>query len=169
MKQGFLAAVLVVALTACTTHGADEPEVTTLPEVTLKNFDGPGETTLSDLKGPLVVNLWASWCGPCRDEMPLLEEFSQKYEGRVDVLGIDFEDPQVEAAKDLVEESGVTYDLLTDPQGDVSATPPFPPISRMPFLAFVDKDGTVVHTEFVVVDQIGDLEKMVEEHLGVQG
>ena len=54
-----------------------------LPAVTLPCFGGGPDVDLSTLEGPLVVNLWAVWCGPCRKEMPVLEEFHQQYGDRV--------------------------------------------------------------------------------------
>jgi thiol-disulfide isomerase/thioredoxin len=115
----------------------------------------------------MVVNLWASWCGPCREELPILQRFSQEYDGRVAVLGIDYEDVQPKAALELARDSGVTYPLLADPQASLSGAAPFPALRGLPFLALVDADGDVVHSEFVAIGSTSELERLVEEHLGV--
>lgn len=138
-----------------------------LPDVTLPCLGGGPDVDLSTLRGPLVVNLWASWCGPCRKEMPILQSFHERYGDRVPVLGIDYEDPQTVNAMRLVLDSGVTYPLLADPQSDLSAASPFPPLRGLPFLALVDADGTVAHQEFVVLEDRGHLVRLVETHLGV--
>jgi thiol-disulfide isomerase/thioredoxin len=138
-----------------------------LPDVTLPCLGGGRSVDLGSLRGPLVVNLWASWCAPCRDEMPVLQRFHQQYGERVPVVGIDYEDPQVEAAMDLVRETGVTYPLLADPQSLLQGAAPFPGRMGLPMFAFVDADGraTVVAEQ---VDSVGELEDLVDEQLGIR-
>ncbi|MFC4783247.1 TlpA family protein disulfide reductase [Nocardioides sp. MAHUQ-72] len=138
-----------------------------LPDVTLPCFGGGDDVTLSSLRGPLVVNLWASWCGPCRQEMPVLQQFHEQYGDRVGVLGIDFQDPQAQGAMDLVGKSGVTYPLLADPQGELQGAAPFPARMGLPLFAFVDESG---HVELAAggVDSVDELVDLVDEHLGVQ-
>jgi thiol-disulfide isomerase/thioredoxin len=147
--------------------GTGEPVAGGLPEVTLPCFGGGPEVELSSLRGPLVVNLWAVWCGPCRQEMPILQSFHEEYGDRVDVIGIDYEDPQTESAMQLVRETGVTYPLLADPQSDLSATPPFPPLQGMPYLALVDEEGVVTYQEFEIIESRQELVDLVDEHLGI--
>lgn len=67
---------------------------------------------------PVVVNLWASWCPPCRAEMPLLERASDKYRGRVTILGVATND-SVGAARRFMRKVGVTYPNVFDASGDV--------------------------------------------------
>ncbi len=144
-----------------------EPVADGLPDVTLPCLGGGRDVPLAGLRGPLVVNLWASWCGPCRTEMPVLQEFHEKHAKRVDIVGIDYEDPQVEGAFDLVRKSGVTYPLLADPQSSLQGADPFPGRMGLPIFAFVDEQGraTVVAGG---VDSLADLEQLVDEHLGVK-
>lgn len=148
-------------------EGPGEPVDGGLPEVTLPCLGGGQDVDLSTLRGPLVVNLWASWCAPCRAEMPILQEFAEKYAGRVQVLGIDYEDVQPRAALELARDSGVTYPLLADPQTEVDGAAPFPTLRGLPFLSFVDAEGVVVHQEYAVLTSRRQLEELVEQHLGV--
>ncbi|MDP2775462.1 MAG: TlpA disulfide reductase family protein [Nocardioides sp.] len=157
---------LVVALSGCS--GDDQPEVKTLPEVTLVGFDSEEEVDLATLKGPLVVNLWASYCGPCRRELPVLEAFEQQHGDQVAMLGINYQETMPEKAEKLIADSGVTYDLLSDPEAEVSASSPFPVIKGMPFVALVDADGLVAHMEFGVIESVAELEELVEAHLDVR-
>ncbi|MFC6286881.1 TlpA family protein disulfide reductase [Nocardioides sp. GCM10027113] len=148
-------------------RGDGEPVEGGLPEVTLPCFGGGRDVDLSTLRGPMVVNLWASWCGPCRREMPILQDFHERHGDRVAVLGIDHNDPQTTRAMQLVLDTGVTYPLLADPQTELSAAAPFPVLRGLPFWAFVDEQGRVVHQEFLEVESRDELEALVEEHLEV--
>ncbi len=143
------------------------PEVSTLPEVSLARFEGPGRVDLATVKGPAVVNLWASWCGPCRDELPVVEAFHQRHGDAVTVIGIDYQDPQVDQARALADRAGLTYDLLSDPSGALDASAPFPSLRGLPFWAFVDADGTVAGLEFVEMTSVDQLRDAVAEHLGL--
>lgn len=170
------AAGAVVALAGACTSAPAEDEVETLPEVTLATFDAPGrqageqqdEVYLPDVKGPALVNLWASWCTPCRDELPIVEEFVQDHGDDVRVLGIDYLDPQTDKAAGLVEDSGLSFQLLEDPDGELDGSSPFPTLQGLPFWAFVDADGRVVHREFVIIESEQQLVDLAEEHLGVR-
>lgn len=138
-----------------------------LPDVTLPCLGGGKPVDLGALRGPLVVNLWASYCGPCRKEMPVLEQFHQKYGDRVGVLGVDYQDVQTVSALDLVRRSGVTYPLVADTEGALQGNGPFPARLGLPLFAFVAEDGQV---ELAAggVDSVEDLERLVDEHLGVR-
>jgi thiol-disulfide isomerase/thioredoxin len=169
-----LLAVAVLLLTACApgtpdagSSGGEAAQSTRLPDVTLAGFAGGDGIDLAALRGPAVINLWASWCGPCRKEMPLLQRFHERYGDRVRMVGIDFQDTQSAKAADLVEETGVTYDLVVDEQGVINGQGAFPVIRGLPFLAFVDESGEVVHLEATVVESVDDLVEDVDRHLGV--
>lgn len=90
-----------------------------LPVLTLPCLGGGPDVDLSTLQGPLLVNLWNSPCGPCQEEMPVLQEFHERYGDRVPVLGIDVVDTQPEAAISLAELTGATYPQLADPGGEL--------------------------------------------------
>jgi len=136
-----------------------------LPTITLPCLGGGEDVTLSSLRGPLVVNLWASWCGPCREELPYYQRLHERGKSEVDVLGIDYQDVMPGQALALAEETGVTYPSVADPGGEVRA--PFR-VRGLPGLLLVDEDGKVVHQEFVVIESYDQLADLVQEHLGVR-
>jgi thiol-disulfide isomerase/thioredoxin len=137
-----------------------------LPELTLPCLGGGSDVDLASLQGPVIVNLWASYCGPCRKEMPALQEFSEKYGDQVPVIGVDYQDPQPKAALELARKSGVTYPLIADPGGDLNANDPIPVIRGIPMFFFVDADGKVTFLPGGI-DSADELVELVDEHLGI--
>jgi cytochrome c biogenesis protein CcmG, thiol:disulfide interchange protein DsbE len=88
------------------------------PKAQLQKLGGEGTGSLADYKGQVVlVNVWASWCEPCRDELPLLERTHRRLERQgATVLGIDVKENSG-AALEAVREFGLTYPNLRDPDG----------------------------------------------------
>lgn len=85
------------------------------PAVSLKAFEG---IVVGQRGTPVVVNLWASWCAPCRTEMPLLQKASEEYAGRVVILGVASKDDP-DAARSFLEKFGLRYPNVFDATGGV--------------------------------------------------
>jgi len=85
-----------------------------LREVTMRGFNGK-TNTFADFKGkPLLINVWASWCGPCRTEMGSLQRLAQRYNGKeFNVIGVSTDD-YVDAASAFIKETGITFDNFLD-------------------------------------------------------
>ena len=114
-----------------------------VPDFTLPTLEG-GLITLSELHGqPILINLWASWCPPCRLEMPLLITVYQRYQGEgLVILGLNVtEQDSLEAVNAFVEEFDVPFPVLLDEAGHVS-NDAYGMIG-LPMSVFVDRNGTV--------------------------
>ena len=133
--------------------------------MTLPCLGGGPAVDLSTLRGPMVVNLWASWCGPCREEMPVLQEFHSTHGDEVPVLGVDFQDPNTGLAIEQLAERGVTYPSVADTEAVLKAEPLR--ATALPLTALVDEDGVVVRVLPMELESVGELEALVREHLGV--
>ena len=110
------------------------------PDFSVETFDG--ETLrLSDLRGQVVVlNFWASWCPPCRWEMPFFETISQEYKDRgVVFLGIAISDT-IEDASDFADSAGVTYPLALDATNEIARD--YETLG-LPTTFLIDKDGVI--------------------------
>jgi peroxiredoxin len=110
------------------------------PDFALKSSDGRN-LRLSEYRGNVVmINFWATWCGPCRQEMPLLDELYNRYE-RVgfNLLGVNIDDDSSRAMR-MVEELGVDFPVLFDAQKEVSE---LYEVGAMPVTVIVDRQGMV--------------------------
>jgi peroxiredoxin len=110
------------------------------PNFTLKSNSGKN-IKLTELRGQVILlNFWASWCGPCRQEMPLLEKLQQRYSALgFTVLGVNVEeDPS--KAKSLLKDIPVSFPILFDTQNTVSK---LYDVSAMPSTVMIDRDGNM--------------------------
>ena len=110
------------------------------PNFTLKSNSGKN-VKLSELRGQVILlNFWASWCGPCRQEMPLLEKLHQRYSPLgFTVLGVNVEeDPR--KAKTLLKDISVSFPILFDTTNKVSKQYK---VSAMPSTIMIDRDGNM--------------------------
>jgi cytochrome c biogenesis protein CcmG, thiol:disulfide interchange protein DsbE len=111
------------------------------PDFSLPRLDGDGQVSLAAFAGkPRLVNFWASWCGPCRDEAPLLQNVARKYRGRLVVVGVDYQDFSGDARK-FVRAFGLTYPIGRDRNGSLLARWG---VSAAPESFFIDRTGHVV-------------------------
>jgi peroxiredoxin len=130
------------------------------PEFTLSTTIG--ETTrLSDYEGrPVVLNFWASWCPPCRAEIPHFQESSVKYNGRAVILGIDQGEP-LPIVADFGSSLGITYPLLLDTDSSVNRQYA---VSALPTTIFIDSHGIVKEVYSGIVNR-AVLEDRIEKLL----
>ena len=136
-----LASPLAAAFLACSlAAGAATPDPAPAPDFALPARDG-GEVRLSELRGQVVmINFWATWCGPCRQEMPLLEQLQVKYEPLgFTLLGVNVE-PDSAAAVAWLKGVPVTFPILFDTRNAVAES--FG-VQGMPSSVFVDREGRV--------------------------
>jgi cytochrome c biogenesis protein CcmG/thiol:disulfide interchange protein DsbE len=112
------------------------------PAFTLPRLGSDEKIALASLRGKAVVlNFWASWCGPCKDEAPMLESAWKRYRDRgMVVLGVDAQDFDVDA-KRFVEKAGITYPIVRDKHG---STLGHYGVTGFPETWFVDRQGRLV-------------------------
>ena len=153
---------LVLCVFAATSLASGKLEGQSAPDFALKSSTGEN-LRLSEYRGDVVmVNFWATWCGPCRQEMPLLDELYNRYQ-RVgfNLLGVNIDDDSRRAMQ-MVEELGVNFPVLFDARKEVSK---LYDVDAMPVTVIIDRQGTVryVHQgykpgyEDMYLDQIRSL------------
>jgi thiol-disulfide isomerase/thioredoxin len=114
-----------------------------VPELTLPNLAGRQTSLRQFLGHPLIINFWATWCAPCRREMPLLQQLRRTYHGEgLEIVGIavDFR----AAVADYVAHQAVEYPLLIGEDSGLAATEKFGMQAVLPFSVFADAQGRIV-------------------------
>ena len=134
------------------------------PDDTLLNcLTGAEKISVESLRGPLIVNVWGSWCGPCKQEMPYFVDFHRQANGKVKLLGIAVEEAKAQDSKDFIISYGITWPNLYDAKG----------ITRknfgmgVPVTWFIDEQGSVVYKHIGVVKSTEELIDLTAKYLKV--
>jgi cytochrome c biogenesis protein CcmG, thiol:disulfide interchange protein DsbE len=182
-------ALLLLALAGCgadaTADGAAPPAAPAVANTTAACPDQPAEpasggevladVTVDCLGGgqlafgraqgaPTVVNLWASWCGPCREELPLMQQFADTAGGQVAVVGVVSKDG-TEQATAFAADAGASFPSAFDGEGELMTGLG---LNALPYTYLLDADGAIAYTQVGPVDSLDELRGLVAEHLGVQ-
>lgn len=145
------------------TDSGDSVEGKQLPQAELTTLEGDDFPLSSIVGTPTVVNFFASWCAPCRAELPEFQEVSERVRDRgVGFLGVNTRETDVEQARDLIDATGVTYTVALGDDGSLFEA--FEGLA-MPTTAFVDASGTIVEVHSGVL-RGEELESKITEHFG---
>ncbi|HEV7240003.1 MAG TPA: TlpA disulfide reductase family protein [Thermoanaerobaculia bacterium] len=184
MKKIALVLVLVVAVTACKRektsdgfgYGKSDQKTTTaatatgtevgalMPEYTAANLDG-SKFDLAGKRGKVVlVNLWATWCGPCRYEIPELQRIHDAYTARgFEVVGVSVDEGEVATVQAFVEEQKMRYPVAHDPQGTLANVLQ---TSVLPTSILIDRNGKIVWKKVgAIFEKDEELKSAIEKAL----
>ncbi len=183
MKRLTLLFAILFLTTACTSNGsvstsAPDKELvacSSIKQVTenaydaqldlkLKCLDGNGDVKLSMIKGPAVINVWASWCTSCEDELPVFKEFSKINNGKVQFIGIDVEEKSALTGANFAKKNNMSWPHLYDPDGRTSELFGM----GIPVTWFIDQNGKIIFKKIGTVKTITELQGLVAQHLGVK-
>ena len=175
MRRAALVLVAALTVAACGSSDDDSDAVAAgqesaaddgdrLPDVEIVPLADGAPTSLADIEGPAVVNLWATWCAPCRAEIPDFEEVHQARQDEVRFVGINIGEDAAPAAR-FLDEVGATYDQFRDPDGFVVTELR---TTAMPVTIVLDADGNVTTRNLGPMDD-EDLNEAIDEALGITG
>ena len=162
-------AVVVVAVGIVVAGGPEATDpLMSYDERSAPGFELPGladpddVVSLAGADGPVLLNIWASWCVPCRREMPVLQAGHEEYGDRVSFIGVNHQD-QRDAALEFLEETGVTYRSGFDPRGSTArAYGAF----GLPTTYFITASGRIVATktgELTDAELSAELDRLLQE------
>ena len=132
------------------------------PDFTGELIDGTS-ITLSELQGkPVIINFWATWCGPCVKEMPAFERLKDDFGDKIGIIAVNCGD-DAGTVKDFVEENGYTFPVVLDEEYSISM---LYPTNSIPYTVVVDAEGRVTHISTGALDADTMYERY-KEALGV--
>ena len=172
MKRISLLLVATLALTSCgsqkleTNDGkivscdAIKRKEVNVKGTSLMCLDGNSSVKLESITGPTLINLWGSWCAPCRQELPLLKKAYRS--GKVDIVGINIEEKTIETGRKFAIKAGITWPNLIDPDGQTKSV--FGP--GVPVTWFLNKDGVITHQHIGIFKSEKELNEEIAKYLG---
>lgn len=134
-----------------------------MPAVRLPCFTGGETVALDSVRGPAVINIWASWCQPCREELPAFQRLAERTAGRLHVVGVDNRDRR-ESARSLAVDLGLSYPNLVDRDERLRTELGQ---AALPVTLFADGQGRIRHLDGSGALDDATLAALVERHLQV--
>jgi cytochrome c biogenesis protein CcmG/thiol:disulfide interchange protein DsbE len=148
MKRTFLTCFLIVSLcmggifflSRCSNRGEEEPFLGLAPDFSLKSFDGR-EITLSQLRGKVVLlDFWATWCGPCKESIPHLIQLYKNYrESGFELVGMNVDKGDGDTVRRFVKSMDIPYPVVTAPEDVVRSYR----VTGIPVTILIDKGGKI--------------------------
>lgn len=139
-------------------------DISSTSGIDLGCLDGGEGVQLNALRGPMIINVWGSWCGPCKEEMPIFRSFYDKAAGKLQLIGVDVEEASIEDGRLFVQRHGMTWPNLFDSDGR----------SRgyfgmgVPVTWFIAADGSVVYKKIGALKNEIELITLTSKYLGVK-
>jgi thiol-disulfide isomerase/thioredoxin len=132
--------------------------------IMLDCLDGTDGASINGIKGPAIINVWGSWCAPCKEEMPILRSFYEKAQGKLALIGVDVEEASIEDGREFVKNNGSTWPNLYDADGKSRAYFGM----GVPVTWFIAADGSVAYKHIGVFKNEIELISMTSKYLGVK-
>ena len=132
--------------------------------ITLECVDGSPGAIIESLRGPMILNVWGSWCTACLDEMPEFVSFYSKAKGKVQIVGVAVEEASAANSQRFIKENGMTwpnyYDHDSKTRGYFGM--------GVPVTLFIDASGATVFKKIGVIKSVDELAELTEKYLGVK-
>jgi len=174
MKKLIISLCSLLLLTSCSMPkstpvqgrlvGCEEVKTVTADDEALECLAGGEPISVDSIRGPAIINIWGTWCAPCREELPHLAQFFSDYGDRVDVIGIAVEEKNQATVRKFVKSNGITWPILYDATGVTQEK--FGP--GVPVTWFIGKSGKVTYKKYGPFRSTEELELAAAKYLGVK-
>ena len=174
MKKFITLTILALVLTGCS---AIEPiqvkgEVVSCANIKVESGTGEpleclggGSAIAADsIRGPALINVWGTWCEPCKQELPHLAHFLAKYSDQVDTVGIAVEEKNQQSVRKFIRNYGISWPILYDATGATRGKFGM----GVPVTWLVDESGTVVYKKYGPFKSTEEIELAAIKYLGVK-
>ena len=132
--------------------------------VPLECLGGGSAIAADSIRGPALINVWGTWCEPCKQELPHLAHFLAKYSDQVDLVGIAVEEKSMERVRKFVQSHGISWPILYDATGATRGKFGM----GVPVTWLVDESGTVVYKKYGPFKSTEEIELAAIKYLGVK-
>jgi thiol-disulfide isomerase/thioredoxin len=173
MKKILIAALTVMSLTGCSLtqpipvkgEVVSCADIKTVPStgVALDCLDGSQGVAADSIVGPALINVWGTWCAPCRQELPHFVHYLAKHDS-VRIIGIAVEEKNKAVVRKFVETHGMTWPILYDEDGSTRGKFGM----GVPVTWFIDASGKVTHKKYGPFKSLEEIELSVIKYLGVK-
>lgn len=126
-------------------------------------LDGSVGIAVDTIKGPAIINVWGSWCDPCRDEIPYFRDFYAQMDSSIQLIGVDVEEQSLADGQKFVRDYGITWPNLYDRDNSTRAYFGM----GVPVTWFIDSNGKAVFKHIGPIKSVADLKELSNKHLGV--
>jgi cytochrome c biogenesis protein CcmG/thiol:disulfide interchange protein DsbE len=134
-------------------------------DLTLECLDSSKGVNIAAIKGPAIINVWGSWCDPCKKELPYFTEFYQTMDPQIQLIGVDVEEKRIEDGRMFARTHGIMWPNLYDDKG----------VTRkyfgmgVPVTWFIDGDGKVLYKKVGPFNSTEELRTMTFKYFGLRG
>ena len=126
-------------------------------------LDGSQGVAVDSIVGPALINVWGTWCAPCRQELPHFAHYLAKHDS-VQIIGIAVEEKNMAVVRKFVESNGMSWPILYDADGSTRGKFGM----GVPVTWFIDASGKVTHKKYGPFKSVEEIELLVMKHLGVK-
>ncbi len=178
MKLRSTAVLVLVSLLTLSACGKSEPIITgevvacnhidlienPTQEVAAECLDSSPGVNIAAIKGPAIINVWGSWCDPCKEEIPYFAEYFQTKDPQIQLIGVDVEEKRIEDGRMFARTHGIMWPNLFD--GDGSTRKYFG--MGVPVTWFIDSDGKVLYKKIGPIKSVEELRTLSFKYFGLR-
>ena len=178
MKLRSTAVLVLVSLLTLSACGKSEPIITgevvscnhidlienPTQEVVAECLDSSPGVNIAAIKGPAIINVWGSWCDPCKEEIPYFAEYFQTKDPQIQLIGVDVEEKRIEDGRMFARTHGIMWPNLFD--GDGSTRKYFG--MGVPVTWFIDRDGKVLYQKIGPIKSVEELRTLSFKYFGLR-